>query len=115
MKDIKDLSELIKDLDGGQTRFNTRTTELLRKSMIHLRDATMTRHVAETALLASIRTICAREFKQPYDYPFFSTTYEEDFKPLGFSHDDALLEMFRQACADDYMTDEDIIKVMCHG
>lgn len=114
--DIKDLGELIKDARTG--KFNTRTTELLTRALIFHRDALLTQHNADMARLDLIRTVCAREFGLPKDYEFFSVTYNEDFRPIGFSHDEALLEMFRQeemAHECGALRDEEIILILCHG
>lgn len=113
--DIKDLGELIRDAQSG--KFNTRTTELLTRALIYHRDALITQHRHDTELLDLIRTVCAREFGLPKEHPFFLSTYNEDFAPIGFSHDEALLEMFRQEALqqEGVLRDEEIILILCHG
>lgn len=60
-------------------------------------------------LLHLIRSVCAREFKIDYEYPFFSYDYRE-----GETADDALLRLFRDE-RPLQTSDEDTVLVMCHG
>ena len=85
-KDIADYNELIRDLNNGVSRFNTRTTELLDRALRVARDDVSNRHEREKALIEKFRDVCAREFGMPRDTMFFKSTYQEDYVPKGRSH-----------------------------